>query len=384
MLITQAPKQSVELKIHALTSSRFFAALFVVFFHVRWALTPGTLSWRFAAFGAVPVMFFFVLSGYILATVYLAQRGINSVPKYNFYLARFARIYPLYIASIVFAAPIAVHARVGKYGLFGALERSVVLVGVGGIMQQMWLPIWKVVNGPSWTLSVEAVFYFAFPFLAPHLWRLSRRASFLGLAVFYVIASVFSFLINQQHPEGNRRYGFHLLSYVLVFGIGILAARLESYHSGKRENPAWEMKSSVAWIVLAVSTLIFFLAIRLHEMQSLASWDFGILLTPVFVAIILVMARSSILAVRLLSIPPLVVLGEASYALYLLHYPIQHYFAWVGWDKAEYFLYFLALCIAISLVSFFYFETPVRTAILRKWKRQKQRLPETLEVASDV
>src|ERR1700760_2252759 len=62
-------------KIHALTSLRFFAALYVVLYHTLWfaipSITPSSIVGRILSLGFLSVSFFFLLSGYILALVYL-------------------------------------------------------------------------------------------------------------------------------------------------------------------------------------------------------------------------------------------------------------------------------------------------------------------------
>ena len=91
-------------RLHALTTLRFFAALHVVLFHMRViGILPGGPWWfhNFASIGFVGVNFFFVLSGFIL--VYTYDGPDLNVRK--FWWARFARIYPAYILSLVVAAP---------------------------------------------------------------------------------------------------------------------------------------------------------------------------------------------------------------------------------------------------------------------------------------
>ena len=62
----------------------------------------------------------------------------------------------------------------------------------------------------------------------------------------------------------------------------------------------------------------------------------------------------------------LVVLGEASYGLYLLHIPLWHIFGlnYLTASPIAYMLY-IATALAISVLSFYFFETPVRRRILQ-------------------
>src|SRR6476620_6656817 len=91
-------------RLHAITSLRFLAALHVVLFHMR---VVGILSggpwWyqNFASIGYIGVNFFFVLSGFILVYTYAG----SSFSVRRFWQARFARIYPAYVVSLIVAAP---------------------------------------------------------------------------------------------------------------------------------------------------------------------------------------------------------------------------------------------------------------------------------------
>src|SRR5438270_13969844 len=90
-------------RLPALTSLRFFAALHVMFFHLYAMRVTDWTGWRrqISSIGYVGVSFFFVLSGFILVYTY-ADRPISAV---EFWRARFARIYPSYLFSLVFTAP---------------------------------------------------------------------------------------------------------------------------------------------------------------------------------------------------------------------------------------------------------------------------------------
>lgn len=91
------PSHEVE-NLKALTSLRFVAAFMIIVHHA-----PGLLKWDwpkiFPATSFHGVSFFFVLSGFILAHVYSTKR----MPAYgSFIRARFARLWPVHAAAIVF------------------------------------------------------------------------------------------------------------------------------------------------------------------------------------------------------------------------------------------------------------------------------------------
>src|SRR5437762_8695399 len=94
----------VRPKLPALTTLRFFAALHVVLFHMHViGILSGGPWWyqNFASIGYIGVNLFFVLSGFILVYTY-ASPALN---VRRFWQARFARIYPAYIVSLLASAP---------------------------------------------------------------------------------------------------------------------------------------------------------------------------------------------------------------------------------------------------------------------------------------
>src|SRR4029077_20783935 len=120
------------------------------------------------------VCLFFLLSGFILAYTYseLAP-GIRNYAK--FWEARFARIYPVYLLSLLLALPFQLHTLTLKSAL------AVIL------MVQAWNPLHPEMNGawnyPAWSLSVEAFFYLCFPFVQTRIASMSRRLLLLLGAV---------------------------------------------------------------------------------------------------------------------------------------------------------------------------------------------------------
>jgi peptidoglycan/LPS O-acetylase OafA/YrhL len=77
-----------------------------------------------------------------------------------------------------------------------------------------------------------------------------------------------------------------------------------------------------------------------------------------------------------------VVLGEASYGLYLIHIPVLHLFLQLGWVRVPMlFPAYLAIAIGLSVLSFYYFETPTRRWLLQQ---RKIHVKETMEMASDA
>ena len=90
-------------RLPALTSLRFLAALHVVMFHLHALKIYEGSGWyhRTALIGYVGVSLFYVLSGFILVYTY----GGRELKIGKFWQARFARVYPAYLFSLVLTAP---------------------------------------------------------------------------------------------------------------------------------------------------------------------------------------------------------------------------------------------------------------------------------------
>jgi peptidoglycan/LPS O-acetylase OafA/YrhL len=367
-------KQAAQTKVHALTSIRFFAAFYVVIFHSKWGITPGSALDQFFSMGNASVCFFFLLSGYILALVYLREG--QPVPKRKFYVARFARIYPLYFVSLVADTPFAVSFRAAQYGLKHAIERIAVLFAGSIVMQQMWIQASAGINGPAWSLCVEAVFYLSFPFYGQWLWKLNKRGVGIAAMLFYALEVAVSAAI--YHRKNYHVQGLDLVSFVGIFGLGVLVARWQSLTTGLRPEDSGLNRK--AWAVFVVASLGAVAVVCFAPWLTRMNLQPAFILEPVFMGWIWSLSVAPILPVRLLSARWLVVLGDASYGLYLIHLPVFHAFSKLHWTGSPWnYPLYLGTCIGLSVLSLYYLEAPARRMILNRFHSQTK---ETLEASS--
>src|SRR5438105_244554 len=102
------PNRSNNIKtdsIAVLTSLRFLAAIWVVFFHLITRSEHFPLWLRgMTCFGQPPVTFFFALSGFIITYSY-SNKHQYLLDSRKFWVARLARIYPLYLLANILIAP---------------------------------------------------------------------------------------------------------------------------------------------------------------------------------------------------------------------------------------------------------------------------------------
>src|SRR5579863_4281040 len=94
-----------------------------------------------SVYGYLGVPFFFMLSGYILTHSYASTpERAAIINKKQFWWKRFARVYPLYIFSLLINIPSAVSHSVGLHGAAGAAERLIPTFAASALMVQSWSP----------------------------------------------------------------------------------------------------------------------------------------------------------------------------------------------------------------------------------------------------
>ena len=141
----------------ALTGIRTLLAFNIVLFH----FTPPHLGplRPFVEHGFVFVNVFFLISGFILSYNYF-DRGANLV-KRDFWMARFSRLYPVYLLVLLISLPmldLEWHARSSTEFWQGLTLTPLLLQGWSPSLATFW-------NTVAWTLSCEMAFYATFPWL---------------------------------------------------------------------------------------------------------------------------------------------------------------------------------------------------------------------------
>ncbi|MBP7550162.1 MAG: acyltransferase [Gemmatimonadaceae bacterium] len=290
------------------------------------ALPQGDATSFTAALGGsgwLGVSLFFVLSGFLLTVRYAPNGALRGTPR-TFLLERVARLAPTYLLALLFAA--ALFARDARVQGLAAGHVTAIVSSVLTV-QQAWRPEtacqW---NCPAWSLSVEAWFYLAFPLviagLGAWLLRGPARAAMRRGAMLLVVSLLASALI---FPNGERFGGswpvpVYSLSPLarwpeFLAGIG-LAAVLRDWRPTTRVPGLFLLAVGLGWLALAVSARGFVAANGLHLLP---------VALPGFVLVV-----GACWGLREhpglgLHSATLVLLGEASYALYLFHAPLHGY-----------------------------------------------------------
>lgn len=323
----------------ALTGLRFVLALWVILHHLS---GPGQMLdaparalpyvlYALIRGGYLAVTTFFVLSGFVLARTY-ASTEWNGRSLLRYGVGRIARVYPVYILSLLLVAPfIAADATPGKADL----------VAEHGLLVQGWLgrlPVnW---NTPAWSLSCEMFFYLAFP-LAVLLLPRSGWAGTLSLAALACCLTQALWRIGV--PDGIKPV-IHLADFLM----GIAACRAYDLVVRGRRVPAG------AWLYLP--GLSIGAALIAFPRILPGAIDLNSALRPLNAVLLVGFGLGGGLPARALSSDLAVFLGKASYAMYILHVPILWWY--LRWSHQASALVYMLAVIAISALVYRYIEEP--------------------------
>ena len=340
--------------IKPLTSLRFIFALMVFAAHC-YVIDPHFSHFLYKE-GFVGVSFFFVLSGFIIAYNYQRKFESKSISRREFWIARFARVYPLHIATLM------LYPLVG--GALLAMNWDTVLKLVSQLfLVHPFIPqtdYFFAFNSPSWSLGCEQLFYFLFPFLA--LWLSDTRKLFwILIATGLIVACGMYFTPEEQ----IRAYWYvNPLTRLPDFLVGMLLFKL--YDKSARN---WSVNRATWFEIGAVALFIAFYycgsagVLPKVYRYSVYYWLPVSLLLYVF-------AINKGMISRFLSNKYLVIGGDISYAMYLIHLFIIELYKSTGWNYPWQIVIPILLLITIccSLLSYRYFEKPVNKYIRKHLK----------------
>ena len=344
---------------------RALAVVLVVVYHTRLAL-PG---------GFVGVDVFFVISGYVITRVLIAELDrTGRIDYWSFYLRRVRRILPALAALLVpvlilslWLGPIGGQLATARTAVAAALfNANSYLAGVIGDLQTGYFDPAAELNAflHTWSLSVEEQFYLGFPILVGLSWRLGARRA--GASEPVAVAGALALL-------GMASF---VLSTWLTFTADVLNGRgdLAFYLAPAR---AWEFAAGAGLVLVAprarslsatAATVASIAGLGLIAAASIWFDD-----TTAFpgVAAVVPVAGTALLVVagesphrgpirRALECRPSQWLGDLSYSWYLWHWPVI-VFAAALWPGREVVVAAAAVAsLAPALASYRLVENPIR------------------------
>ncbi|HXD76910.1 MAG TPA: acyltransferase [Puia sp.] len=362
-----------------LTPLRGFAALLVAVFHFEMAIgrfIPASISMLIEK-SYLMVDLFFVLSGFIMLHVYgrVFEPGIRRQGLRHFYVARFARTYPLHIFSLLLL--VIVVRYLTNWG-----DPPIILEQPRDILPNVLLlqsfGVCKIYNWniPSWSISAEWGAYLVFPLLAFWIGRRRRLAPVLmGIGVIAAWCCIM-WVLPRKNPLNPAIPVPHNLNttfdYGWLRGIAGFTAGMVMYILYANRRMRWiGSDSASAAIVLAVAAALHFAV------------NDGIVVV-LFAALVVNFALNNGLLHRFCNFRPLQYLGNISYSIYLmqifLQEPFSHgirlpgvtgnargRFAIDFWPGLGYCAGYLVLLTIIASLTYFFLERPCRRWINVHW-----------------
>jgi peptidoglycan/LPS O-acetylase OafA/YrhL len=348
------PLNSGPGEIASVDGLRAIAALSVMLFHSYWlvsrnVITGGidvTFLWYY---GQTGVHLFFVLSGFLLFMPF-ARAMLNGRPlpsTLRFFQRRALRILPAYWVCLAVLAAFQFQQLANITGLENIVAHIFLL-------HDDFYDFNRAIEGPFWTLAVEAQFYLILPLLAWLISRFvgttgSRRRVVVGvlavmlsaLALRSVDATIHGRYVTRQGWVGSAASLFVQITlgaqgkYLEVFALGMLCSVL--FLAAQDESRRLRRRLPLISVILVTSALVAivvaaYLASR-HNLMTPAytkfyhAFDLFIIGGPLIVGIPYAALLMSVLwGPRWLHIifaaRPLKFLGAISYSLYLWHLPV--------------------------------------------------------------
>lgn len=272
---------------------------------------PDQLAYTIAWNGQFAVQMFFVVSGFLITSTSLRRwNGPADLSVRSFYLLRIARIMPLMILLLLVLSALHV-AGVSSFvvspetGGLGRALLAALTFHIGYLeATRGYLPGgWDIL----WSLSVEEMFYLAFPLVA----RLFRKQWLLAcLLVVFIVAGPFARVKAFNPNPVWREYSY--LGGMDGIALGCLTAMILSKRSLSK---AAALSAGVIGTALIAFTLCFSI---LGYKWGLGKTGLNFTLLAIGVSLAIAAAsQSQWTAPRVFA--PLLVLGQRSYEIYLTH-----------------------------------------------------------------
>jgi len=408
--------------IPALTGLRFYAAFFVLIAHGCAALLAdhetayGAIYWirQGSGFG---MTLFFVLSGFVIHYNYanlVTAMGVKGVGAYLW--ARFARLYPLFLLMILIY--VLVSSRHIDYwtGHSERLNSTFRALPYFLFSVQSWFyvvtdgnPLLDAIGGASpitWSISTEWFFYFLYlafvwlvlklrtppvAILVISLWCVVWTAIAAGLynrtdqinawavAHFGPVADV-----GERPQDSFVRWLLYFSPYLRLgeFVLGVLVAQL---YAQLRRVAVRTLEKSVGAAGFAAAAASAFAVTYVEYSPNvgttiLREMNMNFALAPSVALLIFCAARYRGVIFRPLTCRPIMVLGEASYSIYLVHLVILTAAArmlvpaghGVLYDVVELLLTTVVI-VLVSIALYAFYEAPARKLLRGLWDPRQKR-----------
>jgi len=325
---------------------RAIAIIPVILFHAGFEWFSG---------GYVGVDVFFVISGYLIASIIIREKEAGAFSFAHFYERRARRILPalffILLICIPFAWLLLLPQELNDFGkslAASSLFSSNILFWLESDYfgaETEFIPLIH-----TWSLAIEEQFYLFFPLLMISCWGIGKHRLVLILSCIATISFSFSEWGWRHFPEANF---YLLLSRIWELMIGVLVA----FYLLKKRQVIGYIGEFGSILGLALILLSVFFLDKSHPFPSVYA------LPPIIgTALVILFTHSKTIVYKLLSIKALTFVGLISYSAYLWHQPIFVFARLYLIDEPKPLLMGLLSLLALLLayLSWRFIETPFR------------------------
>lgn len=296
----------------SLDGLRGFLTLPVMLTHTNLAWFPG---------GAISMDGFFVLSGYLITSLLIAeerQHGSVDIPK--FYRRRLRRLYPGLLGMVL---PVLLVSAIFPVTYpMSIAEAAVALAYLRDYSELLITAAPMVLSAHLWSLAVEEQFYLVWPLIFLIVVRrlgVSRRAVCGLLAVALIVAVTRAYLTYAGLPLVTHiYYVFHLRADALLIGCSL--AFVMSFCDIPRHPGVWAFLRWLAPVSLALYGMTYFTIGHIVPIYFYAVSNLVALGTACLIPVLVHGSGNPVK--RLFESRFMVFCGRISYGLYLWHWPI--------------------------------------------------------------
>ena len=292
--------------------------------------------------GFFGVHVFYTISGFVFAHVYLSVS--RKVTFQNFFLNRFARLYPLHFATLI----IVLILQIINLNTISNFQIYFINDLFHFFLNLFFISSWGFeqgysFNGPIWSISIEIIIYFLL-FVLLALLKKYRITLVVLISVIFILANK---ILNLD---------FLTLTCARLFFSGVLIYLISE-----------KFKRYISF-QLIIFTLLFIFSL-------VGNFKIYLFCPSLLMIFVLIDNLIKIESIKYLSKSA----GNLTYALYLLHIPVQliilifaHYLNFTDTIYTNYifFIAFFAIMIILSTYSFKFFEKPFNQLIRKKFKKK--------------
>lgn len=370
-------------KLEFLDSIRGLAAIYVMVGHARWLLWEGWSSFKlnssqydvinkglvyaslFFKYGHEMVIFFFILSGFVIHLNYATKLKTNSLLSFDlvpYIKRRFFRIFPPFFFALILTFLADKVVEINGFTIFQHLtpEASInktitfdhgVTTFFGNLffLQGGFVPIFGS-NGPLWSLMYEWWFYMLYPLL----FLLYRKNIFISyfvvvlLLIFFLVGGTTTIVLFDK-----------VLSYLFIWWLGVVLADI--YVNRIIINKKVLFPLVIFLPLIPILHVLKINALLSDTITALGVFGFFMILFYWFERkrkIMILLGKCSFL-------------GRPSYTLYVIHFPLLVMYNGILLNINNNVFPFTFIHVLISVVGIYYISSMVSGVVERRWTVKK-------------